>query len=98
MARLTKIEVLDAEHPGLEDDVCRWLTQGMTAAQVAGRLLEERRLPNLNSAVSAYRKKRWVPMRRRIQKQKEARIVDLELAQELAVRRSLSAAPEGGRE
>lgn len=93
---LTRIELLEQEKPGLEDQVCRWFAQGIAATKVAELLLEKYQVRIRPRTVGGYRAARWVPMCHRAQERKEAQLVDREIAREEEIRRSFSSTPLGG--
>jgi hypothetical protein len=59
MKKLTKIEQLDRTFPGLADQVRVWFNQGVTAAMVSDLLREQFGIPVTESAVGAFRARRW---------------------------------------
>ena len=97
MIKLTKIERLDQQFPGLADQVRNWFTQGISCEKVAVLLAERYPLaaPVGHSTVGSFRRKRWVGEMELLREKKIA----VWAAQEVAREREIKAAfacPAGG--
>ena len=86
---LTKIERLDSQFPGLEADVMKWLTQGISAAKIAPLILEKYNVSVAKTTLGNFRTRRWVAEQRRLQERRIEVRARLEVAQEMEMRASL---------
>ena len=95
MKRLTKIEILDQQFPGLADEVRKWFAQGISCKKIAELLFDRYGVSHSNSPVETFRARRWVTEQRLLQEKKIAALVVREIAREKAVRDSLTAGASG---
>ena len=89
MKQLTKIEQLDQQIPGLADDVRNWFAQGVTSEQIVGLLFEKYQVSVTTSPISSFRNRRWAPERQRIEDQRIAALVALEVVREQEIKSSM---------
>ncbi len=95
MKQLTKIEQLDAQFPGLADNVRNWFAQGVTSEQIVALLFEKYQVSLTTSPISSFRNKRWARERERIEEARISALVALEVAREEEIKASMaSRAPE----
>jgi hypothetical protein len=88
--QLTRIEMLDAQYPGLEDDVRRWFTEGLTTAKVAERIREKYGISLPARTVGGFRSTRWAPAQRLLVEKKVEAQAAHEVALERAIKQSLA--------
>jgi hypothetical protein len=88
--RLTKIEELDAQHPGLADQVRNWLAQGVTVARIADLLFDRYHVSLSKHTVGRFRKRRWVPEQDLLRERRVTALVEREVAREIEIRDSLA--------
>jgi hypothetical protein len=97
MTKLTKIERLDQQFPGLADQVRKWFTQGISCEKV-GVLLAERyplAAPVSHSTVAAFRSKRWVPEMEMFREKKIAALAAQEVAREREIKAAFARQARG---
>ncbi len=89
--RLTRIEILDHNHPGLADQMREWFLQGIAVRKIPPLVLEKYNLRVSDTHVARFRRRRWV---RELETAREKRI-EAFIEQELArgPRRSVLANP-----
>ena len=80
--RLTMIEKLDAQFPGLADEVRKRFAEGVPAHKIAEQILEKYQVAISASTVSSFRCRRWVPEQKRLQEKRLDALVARELARE----------------
>lgn len=100
MIKLTKIELLDAQYPGLANQVRQWFTAGISCVRVAELLFERygegaRLWP---STVGNFRLKRWVPERQLLLEKRILIQAKLEVACEREIKQALACKRRGGAE
>ena len=90
MTRLTKIEILDAQYPGLADDVRKWFAQGIAATRIVQFLAEKYRVSMSATPIARFRSRRWVPEQRLLQEKRAAVRAAEDVAREREVKASLA--------
>ena len=95
MNKLTKIEMLDGQYPGLADEVGKWFAQGVTCKQIAARLTEKYKVKVTTTTVGGYRFRRWVPERDRLREKRLEALAAQEVASEREVKAALAVAARG---
>lgn len=97
MTKLTKVELLDRQFPGLADQVRRWFVAGHSCVKVAELLRhqygEAARLGQ--STVGSFRVKRWVPEREMLREKKISILAAQEVAQEREIKAALACKARG---
>jgi hypothetical protein len=88
--RLTKVEELEVRHPGLADQLRVWFSQGIFVRQIPELITEQYKVPVSESAISSFRRKRWVPEQELLREKKLNAIVALEVAREQEIRASMA--------
>jgi hypothetical protein len=86
MLRLTKIEKLDQQFPGLAADVRRWFAQGIPAKKIPPLVAEKYAVLPTKSSITRFRFLRWAPEQRRLQEKRIALLAAREVTREEAVR------------
>ncbi len=86
MKQLTKIEQLDAQFPGLADDVRKWFDLGVHVRQVAKFLFERYGVSVPKSTVGNFRARRWAREREVRQNEAVRREAVEEVCRELALK------------
>jgi cytochrome c-type biogenesis protein CcmH/NrfF len=95
MKKLTKIEILDRQFPGLAEEVRKRFAEGISCKKIAELLVDRYGLSLSHNPVETFRARRWAPEQRLIQEKKIAALVVQEIAREKAVRDSLKAEVSG---
>jgi len=95
---LTKIEMLDAQFPGLAEQVGQWFAQGVSAIQVAALIFERYQVSVLPGTVSSFRCRRWVPEQKRLREKMIGLRAAQQVAHEREVKTALAAEPSGERQ
>ncbi len=92
---LTKIELLDQQFTGLEEDVRSWLRQGVSSAKIAPLIQEKYQVCVPAGVIGRFRAQRWVPDQMRLREKKLDALVAFEVTQERAIKASLAAGNPG---
>ncbi len=58
--RLTRIEILDHDHPGLADQLREWFLQGIPVRKIPPLVLEKYNLRVSDTHVARFRRRHWV--------------------------------------
>lgn len=95
MKRLTKIEKLEGQFPGLADDVRKWLARGVACDEIAGLLSEKYPVPVSPSQVKIFRAHRWVPEQELLREKRIAVLAAQMVASEREVKAALAAEDPG---
>ena len=92
MTKLSRIELLDHQFPGLADRVRQWFAEGVSCQKIAALLVEQygAAARTAHSAVGSFRLKRWVPEQRLLQKKKIEILARQQVAQEREMRATLA--------
>ena len=88
MKRLTKIEKLDQEFPGLAGNVRKWFARGVSCEKIAALLSEQYQISLTPSPVGSFRSRRWVPE----QEELREKTIETLAAQEVARCQEITAA------
>ena len=80
MRRLTRIEKLDQQYPGLADSVRDWFNQGISSEKVKELIREKYGFTVGRWDVGYFRTERWVPERELLRRNKMAALVAEEMA------------------
>jgi len=86
MKKLTKIEQLDQQFPGLADDVRMWFWQGFPVLRVVDLLRERYHVSVPKSTVGNFRARRWVRERESRLRQLVTRQAATEVTRELEMK------------
>ena len=88
--QLTRIERLDAQIPGLAEQVGTWFAQGLPVRRVAVLLFERYHLSLPPRTVGNFRARRWVPEQERLREKRLEALAAQEVAREREVRAALA--------
>ena len=92
MTKLSRIELLDQQFPGLADRVRKWFAEGVSCQKIAALLVEQygAAARTAHSTVGSFRLKRWVPEQRLLQQRKIEILARQQVAQEREMRATLA--------
>jgi hypothetical protein len=90
MRKLSKIERLDQQYPGMADDTRNWLAQGISCEKIAVRLSDKYQVAIATSPVKRFRCGRWVPEQKLLRERKIALLAAQQVAQEKEMRAILT--------
>lgn len=96
MSKLTKLEKVDQQLPGLADDVRKWFAQGISCTRIAALIAERYPISLSRTPVARFRARRWVPEQERLREKRIELLAAQELAREQAIRDSMLAEVAGG--
>ncbi len=86
LKRLTKIEKLDHDYPGLADQLREWFLQGIAVRKIPGLVLEKYQLHISETPVARFRRRRWVREHEMAMQQRIQVLVEEQIACEEAKR------------
>ena len=95
MKRLTKIEKLDQQFPGLADDVRKWFAQGISCEKIAELLFERYQVSLSAAPIGSFRCRRWVPEQDLLQEKRIETLAAQEAAREREIKAALAGAAPG---
>jgi len=95
MKRLTKIEKLDFQFPGLADQLGEWFAQGIGVREIPRLLLEKYNISISATPVAKFRCHFWVPEQEMLREKRLNALAELQAAHEQALRASLAAEVAG---
>ncbi len=85
-SRLTKIEMLDHQYPGLADQLRQWFLQGIAVRQIPRLVLEKYELHISETPVARFRRRRWVREQEMAMQQRIQVLVEEQIARDEAAR------------
>ena len=88
MIRLTRIEKLDHQYPGLADSVKDWFYQGFSAEKVKDLLHEKYGISVARADIGFFRTERWVPEMELVREKRIAALAAQDMEARIAFRRS----------
>ncbi len=97
MNKLTKIELLDQQFPGLANEVRKWFAQGISCEKVGVLLAQRYPLPAPlpHSTVGRFRSHRWVPEMELLRQKKIEAWAAQEVAREREIKMELACKARG---